>query len=596
MSNADDSTRPDPVLTQVIGSAAAAASEEMGAVLVRTAFSTNIKERADCSTAVFDAAGRTIAQASYVPLHLGSLMGVVGEILAAYPRETLQPGDMFLANDPYHGVGSQLNDVAVAAPVFHQGEVVAFVANIAHHADVGGRFPGSEAAASGSIFEEGVRFPVVRLMRAGELMPDVVRILQANSRVPRNVDGDLRAQMASIRVGVRRLEELHARYGSPVVARHLAAWLDAAESRVRAAIGSLTPGVYRFEDQVDDDGGHGDLDPDDPLTLRVALTVHPDALTFDFSGCPPQATNSHNVVWLALLATVYYATKAALDPQVPPNAGLYRAVTVLAPEGSLVNARPPAAVATRNHTCQKLVDVIMGAFAQAAPDRAIAGCAASKLMIIGGRHPETGAPFIDYEASAGGLGARAGKDGLDVCRAHMTNTGNLPIEALEQEDPLLVERYELVADTGGPGRFRGGLGARRDTRMLGDGFEHSGFATGHEYPGVGLQAGSRGRIAAASMLVRYPAEGGPPEPLHPAAHHRLRIGDVLSVATPGGGGYGDPLTRDPMRVQRDVAEERVTREVAARDYGVVIDSAGAVDAEGTRLRRAALLRSRGDAA
>jgi len=576
---------PDPILTQVIGSAVVAVAEEMGVVLVRTAVSTNIKERADCSTAVFDASGRTLAQAAYVPLHLGSLMGIVREVLAAYPLETLRDGDAFLANDPYHGVGSQLNDVAVAAPVFHRGRLVAFVANIAHHADVGGRFPGSEAAASATIHEEGVRFPVVRLARAGEFNNDVLRILQANSRVPRNAEGDLRAQLAANRVGVRRVEELYRRHGSAAMTRHLGAWLDAAEARVRAAIGGLRAGTYRFEDYADvaDDGeatGH------EPPKLRVALTVRERALTFDFRGCPPQAPNSHNVVWLALLATVYYAVKAVLDPHVPPNEGLYRAVEVIADEGSVVHARPPAAVATRNHTCQKLVDVVMGAFAQAAPDRAIAGCAASKLLIVAGRRPGSGAPFIDYEASAGGLGARAGKDGLDACRAHMTNTGNLPIEALEQEDPLLVERYELVPDTGGPGRFRGGLGVRRDTRVLGDGFEHSGFAIGHRYPGVGLEGGVRGRITAPSMLLRLPADGGSPEPLDPAGHGRTSSGDVLSVRTPGGGGFGDPRERDPEMVARDVCEGRVSASAAAHDYGVAVDAAGRVDAAGTARLRA----------
>lgn len=584
MTNAAYKNR-DPVLTQVIGSYVLAAAEEMGLALMRTAYSTNIKERGDCSTAIFDARGRTLAQASHVPLHLAALMGLVEQVLESYALDTISAGDMFLANDPYQGVGSQLNDIAVTAPVFRDGELVAFVANIAHHSDVGGRFPGSEAAASATIYEEGVRLPVVRIYREGEFQGDVLRIIQTNSRVPRNIEGDLSAQVASIRIGCRRLEELHDRYQPLVVERSLDAWLDSAEDRIRAAIARVPDGTYEFSDYVDDEDGL--LATNEPLELRVAVTVSGDQLKFDFHGCPPQVGNSHNATYLALLATVYYATKAILDPEVAPNAGYYRAINVSAPTASIVNAASPAAVGTRNHTCQKLVDVIMGALAQAVPELVIAGCASSKLMIIGGVDPRSGRPFIDYEASAGGLGARFGKDGLDVCRAHMTNTGNLPIEALELEDPMLVTRYEMVPDTGGPGKYRGGLGARRDTVMLGPDFEHSGFAIGHQFPGVGLHGGARGRVTASSMLVLN-AESEAAEPLHPAGHHRLAQGDVLSVFTPGGGGFGDPFERDPGAVARDLAAGKVTREGAAEDYGVIFTDAGLLDEEATARRRSSV--------
>ncbi len=567
-------TGSDPVLTQVIGSYVLAAAEEMGVALMRTAYSTNIKERGDCSTAIFDAAGNTLAQASHVPLHLASLMGLVKRVTQDFCTEEMAPGDVFLANDPYQGVGSQLNDIAVAAPVFSAGEVVAYVATIAHHADVGGRFPGSEAAACTTVYEEGLRLPAVRLYRRGELQRDVLRILQTNSRVPRNIEGDLRAQVASVRLGTRRMEELHARYPSEVVAGCLAGWLDSAETRIRSAIAALPDGTFTFSDHLEE-AGHAEQ-----RQLTVAVTVSADSLRFDFTGCPPQVGNSHNVTWLALLATVYYAAKTVLDPEIPPNSGYYRAIEVVAPSGTIVNAASPAAVGTRNHTCQKLVDVIMGAFSKAVPERVVAGCASSKLMIIGGVNPRTGLPFIDYEASAGGLGARFTKDGLDVCRAHMTNTSNLPIEALEMEDPLLVLRYELVPDTGGPGRLRGGLGMRRDTLMLGDRFTHSGFAIGHRYPGVGLSGGSRGRIVSSSMLVLNPGTEEE-SALDPAAYRELSAGDVLSVYTPGGGGMGDPYERDVEAVRRDVLDGRVTPERAETDYGVKVDADGNVDAQAT---------------
>jgi len=367
------------------------------------------------------------------------------------------------------------------------------------------------------------------------------------------------------------------------------AWLDYSEVRVREAISALPDGTYRFSDVMDDDGGR---DTDDQPVLHVAITVAGSNLTFDFTGSPSQARNSHNVVLMALLSTVYYATKAVLDPTLPPNAGYYRAIDVVAPPGSVLNAVPPAAVSTRNHTCQKTVDVIMGAFSQIVPERVVAGCASSKLLIIAGVNPKTQRPFVDYEANAGGLGARIGKDGLDACRAHMTNTSNLPIEALEQEDPILVERFELVADSGGPGRFRGGLGARRDFRMLGDGFEHSGFSLGHDFPGLGLAGGQRGRFNAPSMLMRNYGMGKSEQALHPGKYCKFAKNDLVSVITPGGGGYGNPFERDPSLVAEDVRQQKVSRDAALSDYGVVLDDTGEpnlVETEQCRQQSAGLM-------
>ncbi|MCC7346835.1 MAG: hydantoinase B/oxoprolinase family protein [Variibacter sp.] len=580
----------DPILTRVIGSAILAAAEEMGVVLMRTAYSTNIKERGDCSTAIFNVRAETVAQASHVPLHLGALLGLVAEVTRRFPVAGMRPGDMFLANDPYVGVGSQLNDLVVCAPVFVGGEVIAFVANIAHHSDVGGRFPGSEAAEAASIFEEGLRLPIVRLLRDGVLQTDIVEILKGNSRVPGNIDGDLQAQIAANRIGARRIVELCERQGRDAVLRHMDAWLAYSGIRIRQAIAALPEGTWRFSDNMDDDGGRDD---DTPPVLHLAITVGGGKLRFDFSGCPPQARNSHNVVLMALMSTVYYASKAVLDPDLPPNAGYYDAIEVVAPRGSVVNAVPPAAVSTRNHTCQKIVDVIMGAFAQFVPERVVAGCGSSKLMIIAGRNPATGRPFVDYEANAGGLGGRYGKDGLDACRAHMTNTSNLPIEALEQEDPLLVERFELIPDSGGPGRFRGGLGARRDVRMLGDRFEHSGFSLGHEFPGPGLHGGGRGRINAPSMLMRNFDDPARAESLHPGHHCRLSLNDLLSVITPGGGGFGDPLDRDPALVAEDTRQGKVSAAAALAEYGVVLSATGAADLAATEALRSRRRAERG---
>lgn len=573
------SSRLDPVLTEVIGNYFLSVAEEMGHVLVRTGYSSNIKERADCSAAIFDAQGETIAQASHIPVHLGSTLGLVQGILRKYRSKDIHSGDMFVANDPYAGIGSQLNDITIAAPVFSGGRLIAFVANIAHHSDVGGRFPGSESGESEHIFEEGLRLPILRIMERGQPRSDAVELIALNSRVPKERIGDVKAQIAANKTGVIRMTELCRRYTPDVVLAHMDGWLGYSERRIKETIRGLRSGQYYARDIVESSReGSGE---EESISLR--LDVKEDRLHFDFSGTSSQARNSRNIVLNALLSTVYYAAKALLDPDIPPNAGYFRAIEVHAPLGSLVNAVSPAAVAARVHTCQRVVDVIMAAFAQVRLDAAIAGCAGSKLIIISGVDSRTGEPFVDYEAIAAGLGARALKDGLDACRAHVTNSSNLPVETLEHEYPIIVTRYELLTDSGGPGRFRGGLGVRKDIKLLEDECEHTGWGLGNEYPGCGLEGGMRGRLPSPGMLVRN-LDTGSPEILDPSGYYRLGKGDVLTVFTPGGGGFGNPLERDPENVLRDVLEGKVSAKRAELDYGVAIENGG-IDFHRTTLLR-----------
>jgi len=543
----------DPITLEVVGNALMAASEEVAASLIRTAYSSNIKERADCSVALFDGRGRLIVQAEHIPIHLGSMLGIVENITQRYKPEEIRPGDVFIANDPYHGGGTHLPDVTVAQPVFVQDELAAYVANIAHHSDIGGRVPGSNSGDTRHIFEEGLRLPPVKVMHAGTLDQDILAIIMLNSRLPRERLGDLKAQIASTFVGCQRIQKLYEKYGKPQMTACLEEMLDYAERRIRSRIQAIPDGVYRFTDYLDDDGYK-----DDPIPISVALTVKGDALSLDFAGSGREATGALNVVEPALKATVFYAVKALLDPTVPSNAGFQRALRISAPPKTIVNCQPPAPVSARTETCQRIVDVIFGAMAGAVPDRVLAGCNSTLNGInISGVDPRSQEFYVYPETIGGGMGARPTKDGLDGVHVHVTNSSNLPIEALETEYPLRVERYELVQNSGGAGKYRGGMGIRRDIRIIGHQAELSTHADRQRFAPWGLQGGApgaRGRIAInlGRRTERVLTSGK-------NSSIMLNANDVLTVITPGGGGFGPPKSRAQVAVQRDLQEEVVSR-------------------------------------
>src|SRR5258708_3207434 len=334
----------DPITAEVVARYLFLAAEEMGATLTRTAFSPNIKERADCSSAIFDAHGDVIAQSHRVPIHLGSMIGTVATLRARFPEDQIQPGDMFVANDPYNGGGTHLPDINVVAPVFRNGRIVAFVANIAHHADVGGMVPGSEASVCRTIFQEGLRLPLVRVMRAGTVNRDVVDIILLNSRTPEERIGDLRAQFAANFVGIQRVEALFEKYTDAGAAAAIAGFLDFTERRFAAAIDRLPAGTYSDVDYLDGDE-HGQTVP-----IRATLTVGGGKLAFDFTGSAPQLNSSRNIPRQALLATIYTVAKSLLDPELPANAGYYRTIEAVTEPGSVIDPKLPAAVGTRPTT------------------------------------------------------------------------------------------------------------------------------------------------------------------------------------------------------------------------------------------------------
>ena len=548
----------DPVTLEVVRNACAAVCEEMNATLVRTSYSPNIKERKDCSCALFDAEGALVAQAENLPVHLGAMPFSVEAALAAFPPDSLEPGDAILLNDPYEG-GAHLPDLTLVTPVYHDGALVAFTANRAHHADVGGATAGSVGADSTEIYQEGLRIPPVKLREGGEPNRTVYDLIERNVRTPEERRGDLRAQVAANETGAERFVELVDRYGADTLADALAEVQDYSERRMRAELADVPDGEYRFEDALDDDGrGETDL----PVVARVV--VDGDSVRVDFDGTAPQTEGPINAVFAVTASATYYAVRAVTDPDIPPNAGCYRPIDIDAPSGTIVNPEPPAAVVGGNlETSQRVTDVVLGAFARAVPERAVAGGQGTMNNVTFGGTDEAGEPFAFYETQAGGFGAHAGGDGMDAVHVHMSNTLNTPAEVLETAYPLRVRRYALRPDTGGAGEYRGGLGVRRDIEVLTDAL-CSLLADRQRHAPYGLEGGEDGATGETHLLPD--GDEGEARRIAGKSTHDLEAGDVVSLRTPGAGGYGDPADRDRSALRRDLRLGKVSEEAAREAY------------------------------
>lgn len=535
----------DPVLVEVVGSALSTIVEEMSETLVKAAYSPNIKERRDCTASLFDAEGQAIAQdEGGSPLHLGSLMGIVASLRERYPLEEIRPGDVFIGNDPYTGGGSHLPDIVLATPIFVGGELTAWAATLAHHADFGDR-------GHAHIFQEAIRIPPVHLVREGVRQDQLLQLILLNCQVPEERVADLRAQESALRVAVTRFGELCARYGVGTVRAIGAELLDYTERRTRAAIAEFPDGEYVFEDLFDCP------ELDDELTLRVRIVVTGDEMLFDFAGNPPQVRASVNVVWTGLYAAVYYTIKTLIDPDIAPNAGLYRPVTIEAPENSIVNCSAPAAVNGRSETCQRIVDLIQGALAPAVPERVTgASNGANTGVHFSGHDPARGRDFVYLETIGGGSGARFDKDGLDGVQVHMTNTSNLPVESLESEYPLMVEAYEFIEDSGGIGEHRGGMGIRRRIRAEAENVHFWLDTSRQRSQPWGVFGGGPGASARCVLSDdALPIDHG---------YTVLQPGQWASIETAGAGGYGNPSDRPDEAIAADVADGRVSEETARR--------------------------------
>jgi len=569
------------ITSEVILSAVLSITEEMNTALIRSAYSTNIKERKDCSCALFDNKGKLAALAENIPIHLGSMQGLMNEISSHIDQWNFQPGDIVIANDPYLGGGSHLPDITLVKPVFFQNKLVNFVADIAHWTDVGGRTPGGGTAGdSTEIYQEGLRIPPIKIVNEGVIHKDAYELIFANMRGRREREGDLRAQIAACNLGEIRLIELYEEHGQPTVAAVTREIFKYSERWLRKALRDVPRGNYSFSDFMDDDGV-----TDEPLLIKVKVRVQhgnrPNIL-FDFTGTAGQATGGINLVHQALLATVNYAVKAIVAPDVPINAGFQHPITIRAPKKSLVNAEAPAAVGGRTDTCQRVVDTVMGALAQIIPDKVTAASnGATTAIIFAGIEHLSDSDFVYVEALGGGMGARSTKDGMDGVQVHITNTSNLPVEALEMEYPLRVLRYGLVPDTGGPGKFRGGLAIRKDIQALVP-LLFSAHSDRHRFSPWGLMGGSpaeRGRF------LLYSGHK-PPRPIRSKISEvRLRKGDVLHAQTAGGGGFGSPFERDPEHVLKDFLHGKLSRNHCQKNYGVILTSTGKIDYRATRIIR-----------
>ena len=546
----------DPVTLEVLRNAFAGIAEEMNANLIRTGYSPSIKERRDCSSALFDPHGRMIAQAESIPVHLGAMPFSVRAVRERFSE--FKPGDTVVLNDPFTG-GAHLPDITFVTTIFHAGELIAFAANRAHHADIGGKTPGSVASDSTDIFQEGLRIPPVKLWQGGELNEDLMRILLSNVRTPEERIGDLRAQKAANETGRRRLLELVERYGAGVIAAAIEEIMDYSERRMRAEIDALPDGTYTSEDFLDNDGINTER-----VRIKVLVEIAGEGLTVDFSGSSPQVDGPINAVYAVTASAVYYAVRALTDPDIPPNDGCYRPIEIIAPSSSVVNASPPAAVVGGNlETSQRIVDVLIRALSGAVPEKAIGACQGTmNNFTLGGIDPRSGKPYTVYETIGGGFGARASKDGIDGIHSHMTNTLNTPVEALEIAYPLRIERYELLPDSGGPGRYRGGLGIRRDIRVIEHKAQLSLLTERRITQPYGVFGGKPGRPGADYVII-----AGEERRIPGKTVTVLQPGSVISIRTPGGGGYGLPTERSRELIRRDYREGRISAEHAIEHYG-----------------------------
>ena len=565
----------DPVRFEVVRNALLAITEEMGATLRRAAYSTNIKTRGDFSCAFFDRECRAVAQAFAQPSHLGSLAHIVPKATLKYGRDKLEPGDMLLCNDPFTG-GVHLNDISLITPVFHNGELFGFLANIAHHVDVGGGAPGS-IGVSNEIYQEGLVIPPVRFVRDGQIDPNVFNIIRANFRGVHEISGDFRAQTAANRLGARRIEEMLAQYGAEEMQRYVNGLLEYTERRARAEFAAFPDGAWRAESFMDGDGV-----TEQEVRFEMEVRVEGDRVTVDLSNTDPQRPSPTNATYSQTYSAIVYVLKCLIDPDIPVNDGLYRLVDIRTKPGTIVHAEHPAAVAAGWEVAVNLCDLMFKVLAPAMPER-VAACGKGIIcnLAFGGKKPATGDYFTYYETIAGGYGATHRSDGMDAVQAHFQNTENAPIEETEYHYPVRILRYELIPDSEGAGEHRGGLGVRRDYLFPGHEPSFSVLSDRAKYAPWGLHGGGDARKA---FYVLNPDTA--PNELPSKITLPINEGTIMSVQTPGGGGYGDPRKRPAEKVAHDVRMGRISVQRAREAYGVVMDAAGVeVDQDATgRLR------------
>ncbi|MDE0186116.1 MAG: hydantoinase B/oxoprolinase family protein [Candidatus Poribacteria bacterium] len=575
----------DPIQFEVIRNALVEATEEMAIALRRSAYSTNIKTRADFSCAFFDRQLQPVAQAFTQPVHLGSLTEFVPRVVREYGPENLEPGDAILSNHPYLG-GVHLNDITLISPVYHGAsrsvcpdnserngaknteehreqtlELFGYVANLAHHVDVGGGAPASIGAFR-EVYQEGIIIPPVKLVRRGEIVQDIFRLVLGQIRSKHETAGDFRAQIAANNTGVRRLNALLERMGAHKVALNVDELLAYTERRTRADLANLPKGTFAADGYVDNDGF-----TDEPVRLAAKMVIDDNGVLFDLTGSDPQRRAPVNSTYAQTYSACAYVLKSLLDPDIPVNAGFYRLVRIVAPPGTVVNCTSPSPVVGGWETQVRLSDILLKAIAPILPDSIPAGTKAMMAQVgFGAAHPRTGELYAFYETLAGGYGGRVSSDGPDAVQCHGQNTENAPIEETEVNYPVRINRYELVEDSDGAGKHRGGLGLRRDYF-----FDHEASFTilsdRDRWGPHGLFGGLPGKVA--NYMLNPDSDT---VELGSKVTVQLKPGDVVSFRTCGGGGYGPPEDRDPQLVLRDVRDGKVSPARARKIYGVSIDT------------------------
>ena len=556
----------DPITLEVLRGQLDAAAQEMQVTLLKSSYSTIISESLDATSALFDAAGNTVAQAVSIPIHLGVLAELGRRFANAYSAGEAQEGDLYIVNDPYSG-GTHLPDIAVAAPVFFEENLVGYVVTMTHHQDVGGSVPGSTAIHVYDHFSEGLRLPMIRLASAGEIDEDLIALMMANSRTPDNIRGDLNAQIASCRSGRDRMQEIFSRWGKKIVNAGMTELLDYAERLTRSEIEKMPDGEYNFEDFMDDDGSSPDAEP---IPFRVKMTVDGSNIEFDFEGTGEQVKTAINNVPYSAISSVFYAVRTLTGDAAPNNDGSYRPVKVKLPKGSIVNPEFPAPINARAVCLRRVIDTVLGVMAEAIPERMTAAhCGQSSLLHIGTVDPDTGRRIVATVGGPwmGGMGARADKDGIDVTDHDASNVFHMPIESSEAELPLRFHRVGLWQDSGGAGTWRGGLGYDEEFEWL------QGIGTTtmrrdrHKFTPWGLNGGANGPPCRTTIN-----RGGEGEEILPSKGvFDLQPGDRIRLWTTGSGGHGDPLKRDAERVLADVRDHKVSKELAKDVYGVIIE-------------------------
>lgn len=573
----------DPIAFELFRNAILSVADEMALTIFRTTYSGVLRDNMDYSTAVFDAGGNLVAQGLTLPGHLGSMPTGMRAMLDAF-GDDIKPGDIYALNDPFRG-GMHLPDIFIFKPVFHEGTLLAFAATISHHTDVGGRVPGSNASDSTEIYQEGLRIPPTKLFDAGRRNETLFSLIEANVRMPARLFGDLRAQLAACHICEVSLGELARHYGASAMHALMTELIDHSERLTRAAISALPDGVFRFHDHIDDDG----IDVGKPIPLAVAITKQGDGLRVDWTGTSPQVRGAINNTLSFTKSASYCAIRSILPANIPNNDGVFRAIEVIAPPGTIANGVLPAACAARGLTGFRMIDCLFGALSQMLPDRVFACSDGGNTGIsIGGYYADR-QPFIYVDFTAAAWGARPYADGLDGNSNIYANMASQPIEVTESEQPIQITAYEFIQDAMGPGKFRGGAPFRREYRFTAEEAILQVRSDRRDFRPYGLYGGGPGRPS-----MNYLDPDGRNQVLPSKLTMTIRQGDVFRHEVAGAGGWGDPLDRDPAMVLADVRNEFVSRDAARRDYGVVIEAAPLrIDASGTAALRTQMRAERG---